>query len=478
MRFKRYLLLIILLAALVPQPAAAQTCSQLIWGETRSRSFSFIYQASAPIGAELAETYSPVLDETFETFANLFETSLPLPISVRVYPNQRDYYCMNALAPVIPLGQTHSHLAGREIALIAQNILDHPEDWLVEGLDALRNELAALFVEDITDGNAPPGLVIGTGVYMEDPFRMFERRFSAAPPPTDDPGLTWRALWESPDLVESPEQALQAGSIVAYLVDVYGWSSFLAFLSTLRTSDGYRQALVEVYKVDAGSLEAHWQTYYPLYFQGRWRSNAIYDLDLTVFEQLIASGAYADAASGLEEAIKLLVDLGDTDRLLAAEALNRQAHAGMEADALARQARQAYLEGSYLAAEDFAAQSMEKYNQIGDIRNQEALGAIRSQAAEVLLLNEELDTLGPAARGLGGQRHAARIIEIGTRLVELGNLEGQAHAQELLAAVNQRQQARAVWVGVLGGLAAGGLLLHWALRARKKPPPEAMLQFD
>jgi len=43
---------------------------------------------------------------------------LSLPITIRIYPQEADYYNLNALA----LGAMHSHVGAREIALIASII--------------------------------------------------------------------------------------------------------------------------------------------------------------------------------------------------------------------------------------------------------------------------------------------------------------------------------------------------------------------
>ncbi|MFQ5617247.1 MAG: hypothetical protein ACE5GO_12415 [Anaerolineales bacterium] len=476
MRFAKTLLPLLILAILIPARAVAQTCSQVTWGETRTRSFAFIYPDNLPLGEEIAAALGERLDSEFVRFVNLFQASLPLPISIRIYDDERDYYCFNTLAPAIPVGQTHSHVGSREIALIAQNITDDHESWRIEGLNTLRYELAILFVKYVANDKAPPGLEIGTGIYAEDPALSFEHRFEAAPPPTGEPTATWRGLWEAPDVIQSPEHALQNASIVSYLVDVYGWDDFLSFLESLRTSESYRQALTEAYNVDAGALEDHWLTYYPLYFRGRWRTNHIYALSLAPYEQLIAAGAYQAAADGLAEVIELLVHLEEFELLSQAQALNQKTLTGLEADALARQSRQAYLEGDYPTAVDFAVQAKDKYAEIGDARNLEALDAYRSQAQEVIDLHAELAEIQAGIKGTGGAHHTGRLTEIGLRLGELGDQEGHDQATQTLKTLEASNQSQAVRVGLIG--AATGLILlgHRVYLFRRQPPPEAMLQ--
>ncbi len=461
------------LAALLVSPTAAQTCTRLTWGETSTRAFTFVYQERVPLGQEIVAQYGPRLDDEYNRFANLFHTALSTPLAVRLYPNGTDYTCLNALAPAIPLGQTHSHIGGREISLIAQYILADPESWQIEGFNHLRHELAILFAQNLAGDNLPPGLAIGLGIYAEDPALTFERRLSAAPPPAEAPSMSWRGLWEAPDVIAHPDLNLQAASIVAYLVDVYGWETFVTFLNTLRTAESYRTALADVYEVEAGALEDQWLTYYPLYFEGRWRENALYEFSLTTYEQLLAAGAYQAASDGLTPIFTLLTQRGDQpERLAQAETLLATALTGLEADALARQARQTYQEGDYPAAAAFATQALEKYTPLHDTRNQDTLTTIQTRAQEILTLRAELTTLQsdltPAT--------APRLLEIAPRLGELGDAEGRAQAEGLLAQINAQRQDQAVNVALMGAGVGLVFLIFRILLSRKKTPPEVLVQ--
>lgn len=460
-----------------PHSTRAQACTLLIWGETRTRSFIFTYQESAPLGREIADRFGEALDAEFNRFANLFETGLPVPIMVRIYPDERAYYCFNALAVEIPIGQTHSHIGGREIALIARNIAADPEAWEIEGMEALRHELAVLFLNALTAEKAPPGLLLGLGIYAEDPFITFERRLAESPPPPDGPSATWRSLWESPNIVFARENALQAASITAYLIDVYGWGSFLEFAGALRTSDSWRPALEEVYPGDANALESHWESvYYPVYFEGRWRENVLFALSLAPYEQLIAAGAYQAAADGLEEVIAVLVDLEDFEKLNRAQELNALAHQGLQADAEAELARTAYLEGDFPAARELASAAIEKYADLGDERNAAALATIRDQAGEVETLRAELDGIREAAGGVTAGRYGPRVIEIEARLTVLGDAAGASDAAAVLDRINAANALLSAGFATAGVVLASVLLIRRLLRVRALPPPEARLQ--
>jgi hypothetical protein len=481
MRRLTALLFLGLLLTLTFRPAAAQTCTSYTWGQTSTRAFTFVYQQLTPLGTEIAAQHGEALDAEYNRFATLFQVALPTPLTVRVYPFGSDYTCLNALAPTIPSGQTHSHIGAREIALIGQYIHADPAAWQIEGLEVLRHELALLFAQHLTGGKVPPGLEMGLGIYAEDPALTFERHLAAAPPPAE-PSLTWRGLWESPDVIAHPEIRLQTASIVAYLVEVHGWDKFVAFLNTLRTAESYRTALAEVYETEFSTLETQWQKYYPYYFEGRWRTNYLYEFSLTPYEQLLAAGAYQAAHDGLTKIIVLLTQRDDQpERLSEAERLLATADTGLAADALARQAHQAYQEGDYPGAVDFATHALTLYASLEDSRNQATLTTLQTRAQEILTLRAELTALesspSPSVGAGLTPADAPRLLAIAPRLSELGDAEGQALADQLLVQINQQRQEQAKLLALAGAGIGVGLLLLRIFLTRQKPPQEVMVQY-
>ncbi len=467
---------LLLLTLLLPaRRAAAQTCEQdFTWQEQRTASFSIVYPAEHPaVGQMIAQQLGGQLDREYARFAQWFQTSLDLPLTIRIYPGEPDYYCLNTLAPQIPYGATHSHIGTREIALIGNNIAAEPEQWQAAGLNTLRYELGSLFAQHITEGKAPPGLKIGIGLYTEEPAVMWAQQAEDGAP-EGQPAATWRALWESPDIVHRPTEPRQLASIVAYLVDVYGWETFLHFLRALPTAENYRQALQDTYGVEPGPLQTHWRVYYPVYFEGRWRAHVLYGFDLTVFEQLIAAGAFADAAAGLKEALAFFVKMGQTDQVLAAEALNSQALAGVEANALVRQARQALLESDYPATLEFAAGAKEKYTHLGYTARDEELTAYAARAQEILALRAELAEMQTQIGPENGLEYAPRLTEIGVRLGELGDTEGQAAVRVNLQQLTVQRANYATTVSMFVVLLCLSLLVHRAYHVWTQPPPETL----
>lgn len=498
MRFILYSFILLLIPLFAPpfiNSVNASTCpkNDLEWGELLTPGFAIIYsQEDASLATGILEQLSADLHDDYARFASLFGQPLNHLITIRIYPDERFYDCLNPLAPELAPDGYHAHIGAREIALISSRMDTHRASWQAELLNALRYELAILFVDRVTDGKAPPGLKAGVGAYAQDPHESQVERWVSASTRLQ-PAASWRLVWEQQsiaqdeklDLAElsqesdsaalSQESHLAALSIVAYLIDVHGWPKFNQFLHQLSTAEGYRQALASTYAVDLADLQEHWRSYYPLFLQGRWRANVIYGFDLSVFERLVAAGAYADAAEGLKEAIAFLENLGEDEQLARAQALLQMSQVGQEAGALARQSRQALQQKDYALSAYLSRQARQKYQEIGDSRRLAELDAYRDWAEEVLALRAEVaafqDQRNPGREGAAIER----LVQIGQRLASLGDEQGVTQVNQILAESETRRQNRAATLSAAGLIVCLGLLLARLRSARQPPPPEARL---
>ncbi len=449
-----------------------------IWSEVRLDSFAVLYppESAAFAQALLANfaSYEQELEAAYRGFTQVFRVALTTPVTIRLYPRAQDYYCLNTLAPPLGNATTHSHIGTREIALIYENI---PEAWnsgsQIETLNAFRYELATLFAEQLTGGLAPPGLLVGIGGYAENPNDVFAARY-AATGLGNEPTRTWQALWDDQYLVESPADIFQATSIVAYLVDVYGWDDFAMFLARLSETEGYRQALSDVYGVGVQDLQKQWRDYFKVYVAGRWRVNVFHSFDLDVFEELIAGGAYADAADGLNEAIPVLTAFNQFEDRNRAEALLLKANQGVQAGALAAQARQSILEGKYEDGALLAQQSLALYEALGDTRRVAEVTAYLEVAEKVTGLRQEVERLGDQG-GLGNPIALPRLYDLGKELGILGDQEGVSLVQFLMGQISRAQRVLIFVITAGASLLVGVLLLLRLWRLRKKRPVEADL---
>lgn len=442
------------------------------WREYQTESFAIVYPTQYEILAQtVLSSYGDSLDEELINFSGAFGEGLVTPISIRLYTSSLEYYCLNALAPPLGVGATHSHIGSREIALIADSITNNLSQWHSQALNGFRHELVVLFAEYISQGNAPPGLLYGIGGYAENPNETFEARFQAAGS-INEPDINWQVLWDGDYLLSDESAHLQVTSTVAYLIDVYGWNAFVSFLQNLFISESYRQALVNTYGSGIQDLQAHWREYFRVYVVGRWRANVFHSFDLTVIDEMLTAGAYADAVEDLQEAIPLIESFGEEEELLQAQDLLTKAQSGIEAGALTSHTRQKLLEGEFEKSIELSNQALSLYGQLGDDRRLAELETYLVLAQEVIQLRGEIEAVMDSRKDLTVTR---RLYQIGQRLNELGDHDGVSLVNIALTDASAAQSS------LIEGIVAVGfviilLLLWWRFRALWQTiPPEADL---
>lgn len=429
-----------------------------IWKELSSENFVILYTASQVSMAQDIETqYLQMIEHELPKYVEAFGISLVTPITIRLYPTLTEYTCLNALAPLLSEDDAHSHIGSREIALIATVINRSPMTWEEQAVNALRHELAVLFGEQLSDGEAPQGLLQGLGGYFENPQDTFPQRFKAAGNITQpDRGL--QRLWEEDHPPSNNLVLLQQTSVISYLIEVFGWDKLVQFLTEIGNAQGYRQAALDVFGVNVQEVEIYWVQYYPAYVEYRWASNVIHGYDLADFERLITAGAYSDAADRLGRISPMLALFGTAEQSQQAAVLLEQANSGEQAANLALEARQALLAGDYINAYTYAQEAQTRYQQLGDTRRDEEIGLYLSLATEVLTLREELVLLRGDGSPLDPVR-SQRIAEIGRRLSELGDKDGMRQAQMAFLLLGTSHHDFVTWVTVIGLLAC--VFLIW-----------------
>lgn len=408
-----------------------------------------LYTAShVSLADQIQQNYISTLESELARYQQAFDSDLFLPITIRIYPSELEYYCLNPQAPAIGPEDLHSHVGEREIALIANVINRSPTTWETRAVNALRHEIAVLFGEQLSDGDSPPGLLQGLGGYFEDPGETFPERYQAAGEPVR-PDRGWQRLWEEDVSVSDTPAFLQQTSIVAFLIDIYGWDQFTDFLRRIPEVQGYRQAGQDVYGENLQDLLAYWQRYFPVYVESRWQANVVHNYDLSQFEQLIAAGAYADAEAGLQQAMPLIDLFGDEAKRQQARLLLERAGMGFQAGQLTLESRQAILDGDYQAGQMKAGQALALYSELGDTRRVSEVELYRQINTEVLELRTELDRLKGGVAPLDPIK-TERLVDIGRRLAELGDTEGSEEVQIALLLLGAGQRKLVEWVTVIG----------------------------
>jgi len=456
------------------EPAAYCPPQNIVWQEQRTESFALIFpEASAD--SELVSYIAAIADSEIELLDQFFGgVEISKPINLRFYPSELQFTCLNTDAPELPEGYTHARIGGREIAFIEANINLDLKDWQAQIQNAVRFELTALVITEITDHKTPAGLLTGAAGYLQDPNISFDRA-TARMIDKQPVEISLRRLWESESAYGDPTLTLQATSSIAYLVDMYGWPAFLDFLHRLAYTDNYLEALIAVYANEPGALEEAWQQYYPYYLQGRWMAHALYSFDLTPFETLIERGAYLDATEELKSAIAFLETIDEPDKLEHAQSLLKRAQAGEEASALVRTSRQALLNKDYELAIQQGELASQMYAQLNDNRRIGEIEIYKDWSKEVLDLRAELAQLIAQANPALSYADVPRLRDLGERLGTLGDGQSVEEINLLLVGIEQSHQeeiSQQILIAV--GLSLL-LLIYLLITLRRKVRPEVIL---
>ncbi|OGO19439.1 MAG: hypothetical protein A2Z14_18280 [Chloroflexi bacterium RBG_16_48_8] len=452
-------------------------CPTIVWVEERTSSFSFIFpQDLSDAGITVYSKYGTFLEDLLVDFTTIFEVLPQTPISIRIYPTEKTFYCLNAGVPNLSEGGLHGHVGFREIALIYEHISKEDSKWEQRAHNVFRHELTAIFINTISEYKAPPGLIVGLAKYLENPFEdlLLQEAYNTYPESVT-PSKSWQILWEDPSVYSDTGMQLEAVSIIGYLADVYGWSKILDLVNQIQSSDAYRQSLLDIYGVEFGPMQEQWRAYYQLFFKGRWSAHVIYGYDLSPFEELLDAGAYVDVAAELKNVIEFLERIEEHEKVVIAEDMLEHAQTGIEAGALVRQSRQALQSGEYLQCIDLAEQAESLYLSIDDNRRLDEIQNYKNWAIEVLNLREELNLqiqkleVSPDVETLNG------IIKVGERLGELNDISSVDEVEGILDNYIEEQESQKGKVFAVIGFTIFLLIAHWIWRSRTPPPVEATL---
>ncbi|MCB0208532.1 MAG: hypothetical protein KDJ52_04365 [Anaerolineae bacterium] len=356
---KRIILLlftITLLSLLLVSPTFAQEplddLFTIDWEELKTDNFIIVYADSVTgvpdcvCGVDEAEFYAGFIDDVYDELVNIFGTELETPINLRLFPTEQSYYEVNPIAQRIPGVVAHALNNREEIAIALTRTQALSEEDIINNM---RHELTHFFASLLSDGKLTAGFQEGIAQYVESPTD----RTSYDPALLEEAYkqqrlLSWAQLDSSAEVFRDPQVAYpQALSIASFLIDRYGFPTFIDFIAANASEPGYRSALEATYGKSADQLEAEWLAYLPEYFAGRWQINSIYAYDLTRVTQLVDNGAFTDAQTELAEITELLRTTDQLDKLAEAEQLLAQAQQGVNANTLADESRQALLANDY-----------------------------------------------------------------------------------------------------------------------------------
>jgi hypothetical protein len=360
----------------------------------------------------------------------------------------------------------------REIAIAVERTRNLPPENITNNV---RHELTHLIVAEMTADTLPVGFHEGVAQYLEKPIpreqEQIVRRLRQAM--VTNSLMTWADLNAPGGAYSNPDIAYpQSLSIVAFLVDRYGFGKLVEFLKAAASSPGYRSALETAYGVSADQLEAQWRDYLPEYLDRRYQINALYAYDLAPARTLLQQGAYTAAKEELERAVYLLQNTDQADRLAEAEAMLAQSERGIAAGAIVLEARKALEARNYPQVHELVSQARAEYRALNDTRRNEELQEYDRRALDALLALDQLKQAETLAREYRYPEARAVVVEAARTLGELGDTAGLATGQALMTEMDQRQQQLSYGLLGLGAL----FLVYNLLRRWRSPDPQQSWQ--
>ena len=438
-------------------PDSEELLPVIDWQESKTENFIIVYAQSIDGGAtscpfcgiENAQFYAGFIDDIYSDLVAVFGVPLETPINLRLFPTEESYYEINPLAEQIPGVVAHALNNREEIAIALPRTEQLPEEEIKNNL---RHELTHFFASLLSDGKLNTGFQEGIAQYLEKPTEATQ--YSPALlelANTEGRLLTWAELDESVEVFSDSNASYpQTLSMVAFLVDRYGFSNFVEFIKANAAAPGYRSALEAAYGVPADILEAEWLQYLPEYIAGRWQVNSIYAYDLSRVTQLVESGAYTDAEIELVEIIALLESTKQLDTLNRAQFLLERTRQGQAANTLADEARDALMAGDYPLTITKANNVIAAYEQLGYLERVPELQVYIQRAELGQNAHNQLDYGEQLLQSMRFFEAERQIYEATALLQSLDNQAGAQRGEELLAESTFRQSLLAYAMLIVG----------------------------
>jgi hypothetical protein len=412
------------------------------WQHDDTTYFSISYINRDPVAAQV-EIYKKIADPVYEMETNIFDPSgvasrlVPRPVPIYLYTD------VSQFTAAVPAAQTNQNLyssidgGGVYICVPRMGNLKALELTL-----NLRMLITQQIVAMMGGGNLPPGLLHGTALYGEAPPAELSALVATLSQQANADHLAdWATLFTTPDTTLAGQQY----SVVAFLIDTYGFRQYRDFLTALGTpaaQKDWRQAMQIVYKNEgsaaATSLEAKWKAYLPQFIGGLWQRNQFTYYNIDEATQLVGVGQYSQAVTLLTPAIGFLQQTGTTKRASDAQALLSKARAGSEAEARVRDAQQALEENDYARTNDLLKQASDLYKAIPDAKPPLLLIQYQQRAARGVQATDDLTKAESQINGwnvIQARQNANRAF--GT-FTEFGNAPLANRAQAVMTQANER----------------------------------------
>jgi hypothetical protein len=430
-------------------PAAAQ--GPLVWQDRPTEHFTILYDLGS---AAEAERYAGFVDAIYDEIAAIFSFRTATPLTIRLFPTSEDYYQINPQARNVPGVVAHADFRRRELVIIIERTREQSEEQVRNNV---RHELTHIVAADLSDNRLNTGFHEGIAQYLERPAEDLPLKVATLRQVADQGRLlAWSDFDDRNAIYGAPEISYpQTLSVVAFLVERNGFSTFREFLTISGVSSGYRSALERTYATAAPQLEAEWREWLPSYLDGGYQQSALQTYDLGYAASLLAQGAYGAAVSELQQALEWLQRNRDTQPatiIAEAEALLARSEAGVRAEGLINAARSALEQADYVRASELVAAARETYRRLDDPRQLGVLDAYAARAARGSAADAQLAAAAALAQRLSIPQARAAADRAATEFAALGDQRRLNDAVALRESVDLRQRLFGAAFMVIGAV--------------------------
>ncbi len=432
-----------------------------------------------PTGEEKsAAWYAGFADEVNEAVADLLGSQPMHGMKLLIFNTDAEYARANPMAEMHPGVMAHAIPERKEIGVAVERLRQVPPELARE---SFRHEVTHIIAGYLTNQNLPVGFQEGLAQYNElsttrgQEVASLMRQVKAG----GGPWLTWEELNDSNAFRRAVDVAYpQSYSVMHFLADKYGMSTFARMMNNLRDGADLNDAIAWAYSKTTQQLEQEWLEGLPGFLDTGWRTNLLMAYDLAPAQALYKAGRFKEAEEQFALSERLYRDLGKTekaDQIATMRENSRQAHAAGD---LVGQARSSLRAHDYAQAYSYAIQAGSTYDKLN-------LDANETRASDTAQLArrgvDALSQLEQAKRHLSGWNLPA--AESSARMsaeafVELGDGERVAEVNGLLATTWQYRRLAgfgALGLGVLA-LMLGAMSLVRAQKRRNLTPQRAYVE--
>lgn len=486
-------MLLMLFAPFAALPVAAQApplgAPAGQWREkeaTATGRFEIWFAQRGPVAAQV-DAYKQVADPAGEMMEDIFGRVLARGMGIYLFTDEAQFNMLPGLPKDDPA--VFSHIDRNGIYVSASRSAGLKPVDLGRNLRGL---LARETAAQLSGGHLPAGLLEGVERYAQAPPADLQALVGTLNGVVGADRLAgWNTLLNQTD----PEADAQTYSVVAFLMDIYGFRTFRTYLDRVRETRDWRTAIPRAYLTGTNStpampapaagatapppaagesvmsLEMKWRAYLPQFLGGLWQRNQFTFSNTEEASRLVAAGQYTQAVMLLTPAIPFLQQISNTRRAADAQSLLSRARAGAAAESTLRDAQQALEGNDYERTLTLVSQAKTEFESLGkDARPSPLLRQYEERANRGKTATADLTVAETAVGGwnvLLARQRADRAL--GT-FTEYGNTPLADRAQSVIDRANG--EIRTVGLGTIGvGLTILllGMTISSVRRARRHP---------